>query len=93
MMSSALPFVTKVRNIFISKTWNGCCFDVHFLQIRNEAVIGKLLYTGATIRHCHMFMLKRQKLILETVRKLLKKTKLTEEQSSEILTLRHIDPF
>ena len=66
---------------------------LHFLQIRNDAVIGKLLYTGATIRHCHMFMLKRQKLILETVRKLLKKTKLTEEQSSEILTLRQIDPF
>lgn len=66
---------------------------LHFLQIRNEAVIGKLLYTGATIRHCHMFMLKRQKLILESVRKRLKNTKLTEEQSNEILTLRPIDPF
>ena len=66
---------------------------LHFLQIRHEAVIGKLLYTGATIRHCHMFMLKRQKLILDNVRKRLKKTKLTEEQSNEILTLRHIDPF
>ena len=66
---------------------------LHILQIRNEAVIGKLLYTGATIRHCHMFMLKRQKLILENVRKRLKETKLTEEQSNEILTLRPIDPF
>ena len=91
LMSSALPFVTKVRNTVIN--WNDCYLYVHSMQIRNEAVTGKLLYTGATIRHCHMFMLKRQKLILETVRKLLKKTKLTEEQSSEILTLRHIDPF
>ena len=63
------------------------------LQIRNEAVIGKLLYTGATIRHCHIFMLKRQKLLLESVRKQLNKTKLSEEQTNEILTIRQIDPF
>ena len=63
------------------------------LQIRNEAVIGKLLYTGATIRHCHVFMLKRQKLLLESVRKQLNKTKLSEEQTNEILTIRQIDPF
>ena len=63
------------------------------MQIRNEAVIGKLLYTGATIRHCHVFMLKRQKLLLEIVRKQLNKTKLSEEQTNEILTIRQIDPF
>ena len=63
------------------------------MQIRNEAVIGKLLYTGATIRHCHIFMLKRQKLLLESVRKQLNKTKLSEEQTNEILTIRQIDPF
>ena len=63
------------------------------MQIRNEAVIGKLLYTGATIRHCHVFMLKRQKLLLESVRKQLNKTKLSEEQTNEILTIRQIDPF
>ena len=63
------------------------------MQIRNEAVIGKLLYTGATIRHCHIFMLKRQKLLLESVRKQLNKTELSEEQTNEILTIRQIDPF
>ena len=63
------------------------------MQIRNEAVIGKLLYTGATIRHCHIFMLKRQKFLLESVRKQLNKTKLSEEQTNEILTIRQIDPF
>ena len=63
------------------------------MQIRNEAVIGKLLYTGATIRHCHIFMLKRQKILLESVRKQLNKTKLSEEQTNEILTIRQIDPF
>ena len=56
-------------------------------------MIGKLLYTGATIRHCHVFMLKRQKLLLESVRKQLNKTKLSEEQTNEILTIRQIDPF
>jgi len=37
-------------------------------HIRKEAVVGRLLYTGATVRHCHMFMVKRQTAQLEAAR-------------------------
>ena len=55
------------------------CYNfVSCFQIRNEAVIGRLLYTGATVRHCHMFMLNRQRRILE------KYTASLEEAKSEL---------
>ena len=90
LLASALPFVTKVR---LSK---------HILmlsrlspvQIRSEAVIGKLLYTGATIRHCHVFMLKRQRRLLERANREVKQSKGEQEElSSDILSIKQIDPF
>ena len=60
-------------------------------KIRNDSVAGKLLYTGATIRHCHKFMLKRQKLLLEKAKVIIKKKK--EETLAEIMTLNNIDPL
>ena len=52
-----------------------------------------MLYTGATIRHCHIFMLRRQKTILEKVKTVIKKRKLDEEKvTSDIMHLNQIDP-
>ena len=64
------------------------------MQIRNDAVIGKLLYTGATIRHCYVFMLKRQRRLLERANREVKQSKGEQEElSSDILSIKQIDPF
>ena len=57
-------------------------------------MIGKLLYTGATIRHCHIFMLKRQTRLLERANREVKQSKVEQEElSSDILSIKQIDPF
>ena len=56
-------------------------------------MIGKLLYTGATIRHCQIFMLRRQKLLLDKARKHFKEKKNNENLQNDIMTLKQIDPF
>ena len=57
-------------------------------------MVGKLLYTGATIRHCHAFMIKRQKLFLQQAKAVIKKRKLDEAKITEdIMTINQIDPF
>jgi len=61
-------------------------------KIRKETVIGKLLYTGATIRHCHIFMLRRQKLLLDKARTHFKEKK-SNELENDIMTIKQIDPF
>jgi len=61
-------------------------------KIRKETVIGKLLYTGATIRHCHIFMLRRQKLLLDKARTYFKEKK-SNELENDIMTIKQIDPF
>lgn len=60
-------------------------------KIRKEAVIGRLLYTGATIRHCHKFMVRRQTRILEKYKARLQGSK-TEEISASIMNINDIDP-
>ena len=37
-------------------------------HVRKEPVVCRLLYTGATVRHCHMFMVKRQTAVLKAVK-------------------------
>ena len=60
-------------------------------KIKNDSVVGKLLYTGATIRHCHKFMLKRQQVLLEKAKVMITKNK--EEILAEIMTINNIDPL
>ena len=60
-------------------------------KIRNDAVVGKLLYTGATIRHCHKYMLNRQKKLLEKAKVIIKKN--NEDTLNEIMTINNIDPL
>ena len=54
-------------------------------------MIGRLLYTGATIRHCHKFMVRRQTRILEKYKARLQGNK-TEEISASIMNINDIDP-
>ena len=89
LLASALPFVTKVRSQHILMLSR-----VSPVQIRNDAVIGKLLYTGATIRYCYVFMLKRQRRLLERANREVKQSKGEQEElSSDILSIKQIDPF
>ena len=68
------------------------CYNfVSCFQIRNEAVIGRLLYTGATVRHCHMFMLNRQRRILEMYTASLEED-MSEQLSESIMNIRKIEP-
>ena len=63
-------------------------------KIRNDGVVGRLLYTGATIKHCHIFMVKRQKIQLEKAKNFFRKKKEDQEKMSDtILHLRQIDPL
>ena len=71
-------------------------------KVRKDSVIARLLYTGATIRlvenhiqtqtscwrHCHLFMVKRQKKILESLKSVPK-----EDMEEKILDLQRIDAF
>ena len=73
-----------------------------FFEVRKDSVIARLLYTGATIRlvenhiqtqtsfcrHCHLFMVKRQKKILESLKSVPK-----EDMEEKILDLQRIDAF
>lgn len=63
-------------------------------KIRSEAVVGQLLYTGATIKHCQMFMTKRQSLQVTMAKKwLADKQKFDKEKLEEkIMDIRQIDP-
>jgi len=62
-------------------------------KIRNESVVGQLLYTGATIKHCQMFMVRRQTRQLEMAKKWLTKKKMDNQQLAEsIMEIRQIDP-
>ena len=53
--------------------------------------MARLLYTGATVRHCQIAMLKRQKKLLEIARKELKGG--GEELEQRVLELAVIDTF
>merc|ERR1711953_751661 len=55
-------------------------------KVRKDSVIARLLYTGATIRHCHLFMVKRQKKLLESLKSAPK-----EDMEEKILDLQRID--
>jgi len=56
--------------------------------------VGRLLYTGATIKHCHIYMVKRQTRQLELANKWLRNNKVDQEKMAEkIMELRQIDPF
>merc|ERR1719394_22399 len=57
-------------------------------KVRKDSVIARLLYTGATIRHCHLFMVKRQKKLLESLKCVPK-----EDVEEKILDLQRIDAF
>jgi len=57
-------------------------------KVRKDSVIARLLYTGATIRHCHLFMVKRQKKLLESLKSVPK-----EDMEEKILDLQRIDAF
>ena len=73
-----------------------------FFKVRKDSVIARLLYTGATIRlvenhiqtetsfwrHCHLFMVKRQKKLLESLKGVPK-----EDMEEKILDLQRIDAF
>jgi len=64
-------------------------------HIRNEGIVSRLLYTGATVRHCHMFMVKRQTRQLELAKAGLKEGKKQNEKELEnkILALEQIDSY
>jgi len=58
-----------------------------------QSVVGQLLYTGATIKHCQMFMVRRQTRQLEMAKKWLTKKKMDTQQLAEsIMEIRQIDP-
>lgn len=64
-------------------------------KIRSEGVVGQLLYTGATIKHCQMFMVKRQTRQLEMASKWLDNKKINQDQEKlkeNIMNIRQIDP-
>jgi len=62
-------------------------------KIRNEGVVGQLLYTGATIKHCQLFMVRRQTRQLEMAKNWMAKKKVNQEQLKEnIMEIRQIDP-
>merc|ERR1712059_222293 len=59
-------------------------------EIRKEVVVGRLLYTGATIRHCHLYMVKRQKHQLELANQVLRGAN-QEQMEQRIMDIRQID--
>jgi len=61
-------------------------------KIRKENVVGRLLYTGATIKHCHMYMVKRQTRHLELANKWLKNKVDQDKLAEKIMEIRQIDP-
>eukprot|EP00092_Neocalanus_flemingeri_P018139 GFUD01019631.1.p1 GENE.GFUD01019631.1~~GFUD01019631.1.p1 ORF type:complete len:158 (-),score=52.11 GFUD01019631.1:108-581(-) len=62
-------------------------------KIRAEGVVGQLLYTGATIKHCQLFMVRRQTRQLEMAKKWLANKKMDQEKLKEnIMDIRQIDP-
>jgi len=64
-------------------------------KIRSEGVVGQLLYTGATIKHCQIFMVRRQTRQLEMAKKWLdKKNTINQEKlKDDIMDIRQIDPY
>ena len=55
--------------------------------------MGQLLYTGATIKHCQLFMVRRQTRQLEMAKNWMAKKKVNQEQLKEnIMEIRQIDP-
>jgi len=61
-------------------------------EIRKEAVVGKLLYTGATIRHCNIFMVNLQTNQLKLAKQKLK-GKQGQELEEKMMEIRQIAPF
>ena len=52
-----------------------------------------MLYTGATIKHCQLFMVRRQTRKLEMAKNWLTKKKMEQkEMANNIMEIRQIDP-
>jgi len=60
-------------------------------KVRKDAIIARLLYTGATIRHCHLFMVNRQRKFLEKARIALKED--GQHLEEKVMELQKIDAF